>query len=122
MSNDLNKFIEVKADPESLRQNQWFKHCRQKNIPYVVVTLKTKFADVLWDYISYSAGSDQIFSQSEAYLKVEFYKIYCKYGKENSAFDISCAKVNFSDFLIEDAKAAASDIFDLVNDLIKTKT
>ena len=78
MGNSLSKFVEIKSDKGDAIKNQRFEFCRQKHIPYVIVNSRNKFADVLWDHISYPMGSEKIFNHNEEYLKTELLNIYKK--------------------------------------------
>ena len=117
----MDKFIEIKTDLNDALKNQWFERCRQKNVPWVVVTSRTKFADVLWDYISYPSGFEALFNQNEAGLKAVLQTIYDKYKNKNSNFSISCSAILFTELSIENAKAAAGEIFDFIDALMKKK-
>lgn len=117
----MSKFIEIKPSNDTTKKNEWFEHCQQKNTPYVVVNSGASTASVEWDYISYPMGSEKLFEQKEACLKAELMKIYDKYSTKKSMFSISARTASFSGFSIQDAKAAADEIFDLIDNLIKNK-
>ena len=117
----MNKFIEIEPSDDIAKKNQWLVDCRQKNMPYVVVNLRGKTAEVEWDYISYPMGAEKQFEQKESCLRAECQKIYDKYSTKGSTFSISASVVNFSGFSIQDAKVAAEEIFDLVEKLINSK-
>lgn len=118
MSNSVIKFLEIRLDEDNSIKNAHFEFCREKNIPYIIISSRNKLADISWDYISYQDGSEKLFSKNDEYLRIEFSKIYKKYGRNNPISTISSASVNFFGILVEDAKAAANDIFDVVNNLV----
>lgn len=111
----MNKFIETNTSNHSLKNSQWRDHCGQKDIPCVVVKSNGSTANVDWDSLTYPMGSEELFNQNDAFLKAELRKIYDKYLTKKSTFSISCMNVLFTGLPIEGAKAAANDIFDLIN-------
>ena len=117
----MSKFIEIKVGDDISTKNQLMYDCRQKNVPYVVVSLRGGTAEVEWDCISYPTESEKRFGQKEAYLKTELGKIYDKYSTKSSTFSISASTANFSGFSIQDTKAAAEEIFDLIDNLSNSK-
>ncbi|MBK7720397.1 MAG: hypothetical protein IPJ36_17895 [Simplicispira sp.] len=65
MTNIVAKFAEVKSGQDNDAKNDWFKHCQSTETPYIIITKRTKFADVLWDHISYSEKQEMAFRESE---------------------------------------------------------
>jgi hypothetical protein len=112
------KFIEIKSSEGNDQKNVWFEYCREKEIPYITLTTRRRLAAVSWDHISYSMKVQKILINNEEFLSHELKNIYIKYTKENSKFNISCMNATFDAILIEDARRAAMDIYDLINGLI----
>lgn len=113
------KFMEIKSGTDESVKNQWLESCRKNGIPCVIVTSKGALSDVAWDYITYPMGCEKLFQQNDEYLNKGFLRIYSNYGSGKSKFTISSATVDFYGLPAEHAKSSASDIFDLVNDVVK---
>lgn len=114
MTGILQKFIEIKSGKDNSQKNAWLEHCRLKKIPYIIVTTRTKQASIEWDYISYPADVESHFENNKTLFHQELKNIYGKYAKANSKFSISSTSAYIENLSIEDARRAASDIYDLV--------
>ena len=115
----MTKYLEIKTSDDAAKKNEWFAQCREKNIPYVIVSLSGSTASVQWDYITYPMESEEIFSKNEADLKAELMNIYGRYSTKDSEFSISTSTANFSGLSIDHARATANEIFDFIDKLIK---
>ena len=119
MTNTVTKFVEVKSDEGNDAKNAWFKYCQSAETPYVVISKRTKSADVLWDHISYSGEQEITLRESEVVINRES-DIICKnHGINISKFHSNSARISITEIPIEDARKCASDIFDLINRLVK---
>lgn len=114
----MSKFIEIKPSDDASKKNGWLEHCRQRNMPYVVVEVKGNTASVEWDGISYPIALDTLFTQKEACLKNELQKICDKYQPQKSKTHASASVAKISGLSIEDVKDAANDISDLIEKFV----
>ncbi len=116
MTDALQKFIEVKTRESNNRRNAWFNHCVLNKTPYIILTTKTKFADILWDHTSYPLSYEYIFNSNEDFIKIEAENICEKY-KYNIERHINSGQISIKGLLLNDARQVASDIYDLISRL-----
>lgn len=52
----MQKHIELtRSNNKSFsEENTWFRHCAEKQIPYITIKVHGKLADIQWNYISFT--------------------------------------------------------------------
>ena len=115
------KFIEIKNGDGDEPNKSWLLDCKINKKPYVTVLAKYIYADVSWDYISYPMGCEKIFTENEEEIKISLDAIYAEYANKKSNCTVSASTSTFSGLSIENAKNAASDIYDLIDRFAKNK-
>ena len=121
MTNIVAKFAEVKSGQDNDAKNDWFKHCQSTETPYIIITKRTKFADVLWDHISYSEKQEMAFRESEATIQKEANLLCNNHGIHISKCHANSAQISIAGISIEDARKCASDDFDLISRLTRNE-
>lgn len=113
-------FIEIKDGNDDAAKGEWLDHCRAEEIPYIVIVVQGKYASVAWDYISYPMGSELKFTKNEEQIVKNMKAIYMNYANDKSDYAVSASTSTFNKFPLENARAAAFDIYNLINNLMKT--
>lgn len=113
----MKKYYVSKGNDQS-ELNQWFTHCGKEQIPYIIVRKKTKYSDILWDYISYKPYIDSIFETSD-YIPERSKLIFVDYANEKSSYNISRFIISFEKILIEDAYEMAEKLYGLIDRFVK---
>ena len=117
----MNKYVEIpKNDINSNAENAWFKTCKENNIPYITLSIRTKFADVHWDYITYPMEVDEILEQLGDSLTNKVIEIFNEYANEKSKYSVNNHLVWFKNLEIEQAKLAAADLHNLIAESVET--
>lgn len=116
----MEKYFELpKNDVQSRAQNEWFKICRNNVIPFIVLRSRTKFADVSWDYITYSPEIEKILNALNGQLRDGAIAIFNKYANSRSKYQANDLIVSFENIEIPKAKLAAEELYDLIADYVE---
>lgn len=75
---------------------------------------RTKYADVHWDYITYSKEVDEVLEGLGTRLRDRAIDIFKQYANANSRYTASGHLVWFKNLEIESARLAASELYDLI--------
>lgn len=102
-------------DGDTVSDKIWFAHCQKNQIPYVVVRYRKTLADVEWDYITFPSEWDKKLIENESELKHKFINVFQKHASKRSEYTVTCTVASFKGMPIENAKAAAGEIFDVVS-------
>lgn len=114
----IKKFFEIMQDVDAQSKNTWFEYCRVNSIPYIVVEKRRSLASVSWDFISYPSSLNGVFSENRG-IEERLRRIYQKYAARSSSFSISSGNAFFENFPIDNAKKAAEEIYDLINNVVR---
>lgn len=111
----MQKYVELaKNDLQAKAENAWFETCRKNNIPFITLKIRTKFADVHWDYIAYSSEVDQILNSGNGQVRDGAIAIFKKYANSRSEYEANDLIVSFKNLDIPKAKFAAEELYDFV--------
>jgi len=100
--------------------NAWFYHCRKTGTPYIVVTARTKYAEIEWDYIALCTAVDEKLKTHREELVARQGDLYDKYATPGkSGARLGSGLSSFHHFEIENAKRLAADLHDLIAEIIK---
>lgn len=119
MMNSNRKFIEINDSDDAQAKNDWLNYCRSMKIPYIVIVSRGRRANIFWDYISYPMGIEMAFDKNEDYIKEKLKEIYFKYANKQADYLISASSLNFNKFSIENAREAALEIYDFINNFME---
>ena len=118
----MQKYVEIpKNDLQFKIENAWFETCRKNNIPFITLKIRTKFADVHWDYIAYSSEVDQILNSANGQVRDGAIAIFKKYANSRSEYVANDLIVSFKNLDIPKATSAAEELYDFVADYIENK-
>lgn len=111
----MEAFVEIAgADTEHKNENLWFDECQQKQIPFIKIVSRTKFADVHWDYITYDAKLDSsICKHDEAFVNNTL-QIYRTYANKESSYKILSTVIWLYNLEVQQARFAAKELFDCI--------
>lgn len=108
-----------KGDYENKKKR--FRNCQYYKIPYVVIIKHTKYADVDFDYITYPTEFDNIFKSNSAEMMKFFIEIFKKYADKKSVYTTNWMTLFFENMPLDTVELLASEIYDLVNELVEKK-
>lgn len=103
-----------RADKGHKTENAWFVFCRANKVPFITVKVRTKYADVHWDYISYEPDVDAALAKYGIEIRDAAIIIFRKYASKSSSFEVNNHLVWYRDMDIEGARQAASELYELV--------
>ncbi len=116
---NIDKFGYYKRN-DTDADNEWFDRCQESQSPYIKVIYRTKFADIEWDYITFQRSLDLIFEDNRELLEEKARKIFDKYaGSRSSRGRIDEHIIQFFDIPINNSKQAATEVHDLIADIIE---
>lgn len=106
------KYI-VAKDSQRKKIDDWFDHCEKERIPYIVVTLGTKYADIDLDPIAFPIEFDNYINKIEEQIIDRATRVFLKYKVKKSKIHADKVYVKFTNIPIEHAENAADDLFEL---------
>lgn len=118
----MDKYVEIpRTDVSAKKENEWFEHCESNQIPFITVKPRSKYADVHWDYITYSKEVDRVLEGLGNTLRDSAIDIFKQYANANSRYTASGHLVWFKNLETESARMAASELYDLIVGCIEPK-
>jgi len=109
----MQKFV-IDNGNNSDTVNAWYRVCQEKQIPYIVVEKRTKYATVRWDYISFSSDKDQHIGDNQDNYREDLKAIFNKYSNAKSKFRIDGGGlIYFFDIEVSKASAMAEEFYDI---------
>lgn len=97
---------------------RWFKHCRDKQIPYITVETARRYAKVRWDHISFDRVVDERFRQAGTRLRDAAIQIGTRYSRAPMRYEASGLLVTFEGLEIVEARLVAGELYDLVMSVV----
>lgn len=111
----MQKYVEVpKNDLKANAENAWFEICRKNSIPFITLKNRTKFADIHWDYITYSPEVDKVLNAGNGQLRDGAISIFKKYANSKSEYKANDLVVWFKNLETSKAKLAAEELYDFI--------
>lgn len=100
-------------------RNEWYEKCQFRNVPCVNVSVRRKYAKVDWDHFSIHPDLDHKLSGSwDTELKDAVEGIFERYANKKSTYQYSALVGYFDNLFLDDARAAATEIFKLLQRVI----
>jgi hypothetical protein len=119
----MNKFYEHSHGKlNSAAENAWYNHCRKHQIPYIAIKSRTKLADVHWDYLSYSKENEQKLSRHGKSINefaIEQFHLYSKNAGRTANYTVCGNLIWLKNLAITDARSAAENLYDYIDDLLR---
>jgi len=69
--------------------NEWYDHCKKLKLPYIIVELRTKYADVRFDYISLPTEHGKHIDKNIEQITDKAIQIFNKYANKKSKYSIN---------------------------------
>lgn len=111
----MEKYVELSdASSDFAKESAWLDHCELNQVPFITVKTRNKYADVHWDYIAYSNEVDEILESLGTTLRDGAVEIFNRYAGKKSRYTASSHLVWFKNLEVEQAREAASELYDLV--------
>lgn len=118
----MKKFVEIDGkDIEYKIENAWYQQCDKKQVPFIKINSRTKFADVHWDYITYNPELDNLISETADKFTQAATEIFNRHANHKSSYKLNGSLVWFYDLEIPKARLAASELYDLVASCLESK-
>ncbi|WP_312517352.1 hypothetical protein [Massilia sp.] len=110
----MQKFV-VDKDDNSQTVNAWYRICQDKQLPYIIIEKRTKYATVRWDYFSYTKENEEKIIDNQNIYVEELEAIFQKYRNPKSKPRIDgFGLVYYFDIEVEKAPALAEELYDIV--------
>ncbi len=111
----MQKYVDVpRNDMNAEVKNSWFQICRNKSIPFITLKSRAKFADLCWDYITYSPEVEEVLNSSNGQIRDGAIVIFKRYANKKSKYVASDLIVEFKNIDISKARLAAEDLYDFI--------
>lgn len=111
----MSKYIEIPRNELGFeRENDWVRHCESAQIPFITIKLRSTYADVHWDYITYSKEVDDILESLGNTLRDDAIEIFKKYANAKSRYTASRHLIWFKNLEVDSARLAASELYDVI--------
>ncbi len=110
------QIIKNSREKESLVDN-WFSYCQNKQIPFIVVFTKKKYADIEFDYITLKPKYNYLFKKYSDKIEKDIEEMFWKYREDK----IYNNDVFWSELIIlhkipiDNAYLLAEEIYDYIN-------
>jgi len=114
----MKKFEIVKWN-ENQKINEWYRYCKEQQIPYIIVKKRTRYASVEWDYINLDKSCDKILVDNAEKTRNLFLEIFRKYANRKSNYVMNSVIFTANNILIEDCSKLADEIYDVVVNVLK---
>ena len=118
----MQKYIKVSSNKKGVAQsNLWFEHCKKLKCPFIKIIVRNKYADVIWDYITYPIEYDKTIKDKEEILGKGFFEIYGRYLNDRGSEIISIGLMAIYK-KIEKSKAdcLAEELYDYICKVLET--
>lgn len=112
----LQKFVELtrRNNKKYSAENEWFRHCVNKKVPYITVRQHGKTADVQWDHISFSPRMDEGIFSKAGHIHSQAKAIYEPLATSSSWISLGVGVISFKNLSLADANGAAEKLYDLI--------
>lgn len=100
------------------KENRWFHLCNSKSVPFIKVTKRTRFADVHWDYITFSTELDSKWEDSG--IRKFATELHEEFKTERSSADTSDTVVTIRNIEHENASEIANRLYAFIDTKVKS--
>lgn len=97
-------------------ENDWFRHCTDRAIPYITIHVHGNLADVRWDYINFPTKIDTPLFVQAPKIQSKARAIYEPLATKTSWISLGPGVISFKNISISGAKDAAEQLFDVILD------
>ena len=111
------KFVACKRN-QTQKINDWYERCKKEKIPYVVAELRSKYADVRFDYITLPKECDDHLTKNANQITEKAIQIFKKYAIKGSKYSVSGVLINFDNMPINQSEKAAEELYDLMKSFL----
>lgn len=102
-------------------EKSWYIHCIKHQVPYIVIKSRTKFADIHWDYITYSKENEKklaAHANSINEFAEQLFFDYSKNSAKSTNYTVCGNLIWLKNLAISDARAAAERLYDFIERLL----
>lgn len=96
-------------------RNRWYQKCRQRAVPFVVVSQRRKYAKLEWDCISLPLNLDSRIRDDGDQIIEEILRIFGCCANGASKYLIQAFVGNLDNLYPQDAEDAAKRVFEILN-------
>jgi hypothetical protein len=107
------KFV-VCASGDYAAENAHYRDCEFREIPFVAVNTRRRYASVSWDHISLPSEQDQILQGSNEEITRLILDVYRRHREPTSRFSISALTGVIENLDRGSAEVVAGEIFDIL--------
>ena len=111
----MEKFVEItRKDKGFDKENSWYRFCEKQRIPFITIKVRSKLADVQWDYMPYPLSIDKaLFAQHER-IETQMSAIYERYASKDTWFGAGPGVISFGNLDVDNAREVASGLYDII--------
>lgn len=116
---EMEKFVEISRKDKGFdKENSWYGFCEKQRIPFITIKVRSKLADVQWDYMPYPPSMDKaLFAQHER-IKTKTSAIYKRYASKDTWFGAGPGVISFGNLDIDKAREVATELYDIIVDAV----
>jgi len=113
------KFKRFKAS-KAQEKKEWYEYCKNHQVPYIVISIRSSYADVEFDYITYTdTNIAKILCEKEEFIKQKSLEIFERYATRKSVVKYcGWALIKIDNILISQADEVALEIYKLVTAIL----
>lgn len=117
--NLMESFVLIEGKDKGYeKENSWFHLCGSKSIPFIKVTKRTRFADVHWDYITFSTELDPNWEDSG--IRMFAMELHEKFITAGSSADASNTVVTIKNIEHENASEIANRLYTFIDTKVQS--
>jgi len=95
--------------------NRWYNHCMQEGIPYILVKVNGKKANIECDFMTLESAMDDVLQQNHQQIKSQVIQMLELYAHGSRAsYSISWSAINLEGIPMRSAEFIAESIFKLI--------
>jgi|GEM_PF-1647420 len=111
------KFKRYRANDDETK-NEWYRCCREYQIPCIKIEDRNTYSDVEFDYITFDPSVDPVLEKSQVYIKQRMFELFRMYRTHRSEVNPTPGLIKISNVRKEDAEDVALAFHRLITDIL----
>ncbi len=95
-------------------ENDFFSECQERQVPYILVSRRTKHASVSWDHISLPSSWDQLLTANSDAISAGLLAVFERWCNSKSKYSIGALAGSVETFDLASAESAAAEIHEIL--------
>jgi len=94
---------------------RWYNHCAQEGVPYILVKVNGRKANIECDFITLESAMDDVLQQNHQKIKIQIIQMLAHYAHGSRAtHNINWSTINLEGVPMRSAEFIAESIFKLI--------